>query len=61
MRLENAMEVPEKPGIQITHISTFAGRLGGMNHILNGKGPATNIGELNLYDGWNNDEPVIKE
>ena len=61
VRLENAMEVPEKPGIQITHISTFAGRLGGMNHILNGKGPATNIGELNLYDGWNNDEPVIKE
>lgn len=53
VRLENAMEAPEKPGIKITHISAFAGRLGGMNHILNGKGPATNIGELNLYNGWN--------
>jgi hypothetical protein len=53
VRLENAMEAPEKPGIQITHISAFAGRLGGMNHIFNGKGPATNIGELNLYDGLN--------
>ena len=56
VRLENAMEAPEKPGIQITHISAFAGRLGGMNHILNGKGPATNVGELNLYDGLNNEE-----
>lgn len=55
VRLENAMEVPEKKGIHITHISTFAGRLGVINYILNGKGPATNIGELNLYDGWNNE------
>lgn len=53
VRLENAMEVPEKHGIQITHISTFAGRLGGINHVLNGRGPATNEGQLNLFDGWN--------
>ncbi len=55
VRLENAMEVPEKPGIQITHISVFAGRLGGINHILNGRGPATNTGEWNIFDGWNNE------
>jgi hypothetical protein len=54
VRLENAMEVPEKPGIRITHISTFAGRQGGINHVLNGKGPATNSGKVNFFDGWNN-------
>lgn len=53
VRLENAMEIPEKPSIHITHISVYAGRLGGINHILNGRGPATNEGELNLFDGWN--------
>ncbi|MFN1834918.1 adenylyl cyclase [Balneola sp. MJW-20] len=55
VRLENAMEVPEKDGIHVTHIAIFAGRLGGINHILNGLGPSTNTGELNLFDGWNMD------
>lgn len=53
VRLENAMEVPDKPGIRVVHISTFAGRVGGINHVINGTGPATNSGELQLFDGWN--------
>ena len=55
VRIENAMEVPEKSGIHVIHISTFAGRNGGINHPLNGAGPATNSGELKLYDGWNDE------
>lgn len=53
VRLENAMEVPDKPGIRVVHISTFAGRVGGINHVINGTGPTTNPDELNLFDGWN--------
>lgn len=53
VRLENAMEVPERQGIRITHITVFAGRLGGINHVINGMGPATNVGELNYFDGLN--------
>ena len=53
VRLENAMEVPDKSGIRVIHISTFAGREGGINHVINGTGPATNPNELNLFDGWN--------
>jgi hypothetical protein len=52
VRLENAMEVPDNSGIVITHISTFAGLNGGINHPINGLGPATEIRELKLYDGF---------
>jgi hypothetical protein len=55
IRLENAMEAPERPGIRITHITVFAGRLGGINHVINGMGPATNAGELNFFDGLNHE------
>ncbi|WP_445385802.1 hypothetical protein ACT6NV_03075 [Robiginitalea sp. IMCC44478] len=52
VRLENAMETPDNSGIEITHISTFAGLNGGINHSINGMGPATEPGELKLYDGF---------
>lgn len=55
VRLENAMEVPDRPGIRITHVSVFSGRLGGINHVINGRGPETSVGELNFFDGWNNE------
>ncbi len=52
VRLENAMEVPDNKGIFIKHISTFSGRYGGMNHVINGLGPSTNSLELHFYDGF---------
>ena len=52
VRLENAMEVPDNPGILIEHIATFAGRDGGMNHVINGLGPKTESLQLELYDGF---------
>jgi hypothetical protein len=55
VRLENAMEVPDRPGIRITRISVFAGRLGGINHVINGLGPETSAGTLNFFDGWNHE------
>ncbi|MEQ8473619.1 MAG: adenylyl cyclase [Marinoscillum sp.] len=56
VRLENAMEVPNDSGIVITHISTFAGLNGGINHSINGLGPSTEVGELKLYDGFKGSE-----
>jgi hypothetical protein len=50
VRLENAMEVPDNSGIVITHISTFAGLNGGINHSINGLGSSTEVGELKHYD-----------
>jgi hypothetical protein len=52
VRLENAMEVPNNSGIVITHISTFAGLNGGINHSINGLGPSTEARELKHYDGF---------
>lgn len=52
VRLENAMEVPANAGISIMHISTFAALNGGINHPINGLGPATELLELKLYDGF---------
>ena len=46
------MEVPNYPGIVITHISTFAGRNGGINHLINGMGPNTESGELKHFEGF---------
>jgi hypothetical protein len=56
VRLENAMEVPDNSGIVITHISTFAGLNGGINHSINGLGESTEVGELKLYDGFKGKE-----
>lgn len=56
VRLENAMEVPNNPGIVITHIATFAGLNGGINHSINGLGPSTEVGELKLFDGFKGEE-----
>ncbi len=52
VRLENAVEVPDKPGVEICHIVNFAGLNGGINHVVNGLGPATDVGELTLFDGY---------
>jgi len=52
VRLENAMEVPNNSGIEIIHISTFAGLNGGINHLINGLGPSTEVGELKHYDRY---------
>lgn len=54
--LENAMEVPDNPGIAITHISLFSGRHGGINHPINGLGPGTKKTTLLLYDGFKGGE-----
>ncbi|GAA4279987.1 hypothetical protein GCM10022260_04080 [Gaetbulibacter aestuarii] len=56
VRLENAMEVPNHSGIMITHIATFAGLNGGINHPINGLGPKTEKNELKLYDGFKGKE-----
>ncbi len=56
VRLENAMEVPDNPGIKITHISLFAGLNGGINHAINGQGPGTEMSKLTQYDGFNGGE-----
>jgi len=51
VRLENAVECPVTPQVTISHIVTFAGHSGGINHPINGLGPVTENGKLNLYDG----------
>lgn len=53
VRLENAIEVPNHNGIRITHISTYSGPNGGINHVINGQGPVTEKSSLKLYDGLN--------
>ncbi|WP_232305484.1 adenylyl cyclase [Gilvimarinus polysaccharolyticus] len=52
VRLENSMETPNKSGIAIRHVANFAGLNGGINHVINGEGPATEVGELTLYTGF---------
>jgi hypothetical protein len=54
VRLENAIEVPAAPGVSLVHIATFAGLNGGINHMINGLGPATEVGQLNLYESYQN-------
>jgi hypothetical protein len=52
VRLESAIEVPDRSGIVITHISTFSGINGGINHVINGLGPSTDSLQLKHYDGF---------
>ncbi|MBS3746841.1 MAG: hypothetical protein KGY49_07295 [Wenzhouxiangellaceae bacterium] len=56
VRLENSIEVPDNPGVEIIHIANFAGLNGGINHVVNGLGPATDVGELTLFDGYPTEE-----
>ena len=53
VRLENSAEVPANPGIRITHMVNFAGLNGGINHVINGLGGPTEVGELTQFDGLN--------
>lgn len=55
VRLGAAIETPESSGIRFTHISTFAGGYGGIDHAINQRGEATNVGELKLFEGLNTD------
>jgi len=50
VRLENAIETPNTPGIVFTHIVTFAGGFGGINHTINGLGISTNVGEVRFFE-----------
>lgn len=52
VRLENSVETPDNPGISIRHVVNFSGLNGGINHVINGQGPATEVGQLNLYSGF---------
>ncbi|SMG51662.1 hypothetical protein SAMN05661096_03802 [Marivirga sericea] len=61
VRLENSMEVPDHSGIEIMHISTFAGLKGGINHIINGLGPSTEVGELKHFDGFKGNEKLSQD
>jgi len=56
VRLESVMEVPDNSGIVIKHISTFCGQHGGINHVINGLGPATEPKELKHFDGFKGGE-----
>ncbi len=53
VRLKSAIEVPETNDVLINHVSTFSGRSGGIDHAINERGAATNVGELKLFDGIN--------
>lgn len=57
VRLGNAVEVPDSSGVKISHIVNFAGLNGGINHVVNGLGPATEVGELTLFDGYPTSAP----
>ena len=46
-------EVPETKDVRINHVSTFSGRSGGIDHPINGRGEATNVGETKFFDGLN--------
>jgi hypothetical protein len=51
VRLQSAIECPEGAGIQFTHITTFAGGFGGIDHPVNDHGEATNAKQLKFFDG----------
>ena len=53
IRITSAVEAPDRDGISITHVTTFAGRSGGIDHPINLLGEATNVGEVRFFDGLN--------
>jgi hypothetical protein len=56
VRLKSAIESPDTKNVRITHITTFAGRSGGIDYPINFLGEATNVGEFKLFEGVNADE-----
>jgi hypothetical protein len=50
VRLHSAIECPEKPGVQFTNVTTFAGGYGGINHTINNSGPRTDVKELKFFN-----------
>ena len=56
-RITSAVEAPDRDGISITHVTTFAGRSGGIDHPINLLGEATNVGDVGFSDGLNPAEP----
>jgi hypothetical protein len=53
VRLQSAIEAPVRKDIRITHISTFSGNSGGIDHPINKHGEPTNVGEDKRFDGLN--------
>lgn len=51
VRLGRAIDAPETKGVQVTHVTTFAGRSGGIDHPVNSLGQATDVGEVRFFDG----------
>ncbi len=51
LRLKSAIEVPEAENVRITHVSTYSGRSGGIDHPINTTGEATNVDELKFFEG----------
>ena len=52
VRLDNSIESPSAPGIKFTHMVNFAGLNGGINHIINGLGDSTDVGELSKLESF---------
>ena len=52
-RVTSAIEAPDREGVNITHVTTFAGRSGGIDHPINLLGEATNVEEVKFFDGLN--------
>ncbi len=52
-RVTSAIEAPDRDGVNITHVTTFAGRFGGIDHPVNLLGEATNVEEVKFFDGLN--------
>lgn len=50
VRLDNSIEVPDTSGIEIIHMVNFAGLNGGINHVINGLGDSTDVGEHTMYE-----------
>ncbi|MEX0329806.1 MAG: adenylyl cyclase [Puniceicoccaceae bacterium] len=51
VRLGSAIECPEAPGVRFTHVTTFAGWFGGIDHPVNELGDPTNAQALLFFDG----------
>ena len=53
VRLKSAIEAPARTGVSITHVSTFSGNAGGIDHPINEQGEPTNVGQHKRFDGLN--------
>ncbi len=50
VRLASAIESPDAPGVRFTHVTTFAGGYGGIDHPLNSLGEPTEVGQVRFFD-----------